>query len=611
MRIISRFKVVAAVLVTVVVLLANAWLLQTTLWRLLDASTWVRQTLDVRLNLSDILAQLINAETGQRGYLLTGEQRYLEPYHRATFGVEQSLEVLRALLQDNFAQVERLGQMDALVQEKLEELATTIEVHANHGDEAARQLVLDDRGKSIMDSIRGAVREMQDTEMALLAEREIAYASAQRNVTVASIGFAVKVLVLIAVLFYFMRREIANRNASTVQIAEYARSLDDSLKELRIERNEIAQLNEASAFLQSCNTLEEVSLLIRGFMQRMFPHHHGGIFTYAASRNQLDRFVHWGARLSGPDHMTPNDCWALRRGQDYFRVTGAATPVCRHLSDAAATASGNERHKVDVDSFCVPLVAHGETLGLLVLVLADPEQQLTQARRDEVQTSAHRLSDFLSRQLGLTLANLKLRESLNEQSIRDPLTNAFNRRYLEVVARTELAQARRSDRPLGVVMLDIDHFKRFNDVHGHLAGDAALVGVATFIQRNIRESDWLFRYGGEEFLLLLRDVDAVEMEHRLNELRHGVANVQLQHGDTVLPHVTMSMGAAVFPTDVDEAVAGTNPEVVLDRLIQLADGALYTAKNSGRNQVRIAGVESVPLALAAMPAADREPAPQA
>nr|WP_252926205.1 GGDEF domain-containing protein [Aliihoeflea sp. 40Bstr573] len=171
-----------------------------------------------------------------------------------------------------------------------------------------------------------------------------------------------------------------------------------------------------------------------------------------------------------------------------------------------------------------------------------------------------------------------MRETLKEQSIRDPLTGVFNRRYLEAVAAKEIAHANRSGRPLAVAMLDVDHFKRFNDLHGHGAGDAALVAVCGYLKANMREGDWIFRYGGEEFVLLLRDADHADAEAKIAELREGISAISLELGGNSLPSITASIGVAVFP----------DHGMTMDALLEGADAALYEAKSGGRNRVSFA-----------------------
>lgn len=200
-----------------------------------------------------------------------------------------------------------------------------------------------------------------------------------------------------------------------------------------------------------------------------------------------------------------------------------------------------------------------------------------------ISADLRRTAELTARQLSLTLANLRLRETLKEQSVRDPLTNAFNRRYLENVGTKEIAQSARTGQVLAAIMLDVDHFKRFNDLHGHQAGDAALVAVASYLQDNIREGDWFFRYGGEEFVLLLRDGQPSDMMCKADELRMGVAALVLEHDGKTLPRVTASMGLAI----------SAGREETLEMLLARADEALYAAKSAGRNRVLQAGDQSV------------------
>lgn len=181
-------------------------------------------------------------------------------------------------------------------------------------------------------------------------------------------------------------------------------------------------------------------------------------------------------------------------------------------------------------------------------------------------------------QLTLALANLQLREQLREQSIRDPLTGLFNRRYMEETLKRELQRANRYQYPIGVVMLDIDHFKQFNDTWGHDGGDAVLRAIGLFLQEHIRGSDVACRYGGEEFILILPDAPLEDTYHRAHELRAGIKDLQIQHNGQQLPTVTTSVGVASFP------VHG----VTIEEVIKVADTALYQAKTGGRDQVVLA-----------------------
>ncbi|MBB1248382.1 GGDEF domain-containing protein [Rhizobium sp. G21] len=200
----------------------------------------------------------------------------------------------------------------------------------------------------------------------------------------------------------------------------------------------------------------------------------------------------------------------------------------------------------------------------------------TAGSEDVDNRDTRRLAEMAARQIGLTLSNIRLRESLRDQSIRDPMTKAFNRRHLETVFEKEMAKAIRYGRPLSIAMLDIDHFKRYNDTHGHQAGDAALIAVTQHIQSKLRESDWLFRYGGEEFLILFSESGSADAAARLDQIRNSVSMLSIANDGVALPHVTISCGAAGLGEDAE----------TFEALVSAADAALYEAKNAGRNQVR-------------------------
>ena len=174
---------------------------------------------------------------------------------------------------------------------------------------------------------------------------------------------------------------------------------------------------------------------------------------------------------------------------------------------------------------------------------------------------------------------IKAREGLRVLSLRDPLTNMFNRRYMEESLEREIRRAMRNGQPLGIMMIDIDHFKQINDTYGHEAGDLVLQALATFFHDNIRGGDIACRYGGEEFLLLFPDAPLDGMRKRADNLRSCAAQLQIiVEGKAVTPP-TLSIGVAVFPDDGETSQA----------VVRAADAALYRAKTSGRDRVVSAG----------------------
>jgi diguanylate cyclase (GGDEF)-like protein len=189
-----------------------------------------------------------------------------------------------------------------------------------------------------------------------------------------------------------------------------------------------------------------------------------------------------------------------------------------------------------------------------------------------------RLAVTVAEQFALALANLRLRETLRGQSIRDPLTGLFNRRYMEETLDRELSRAARERRPLSVILLDIDRFKHFNDTFGHEAGDTVLASLGALLRGASRAGDVACRYGGEEFVLILPAASLADAQRRAEEIREAIRGLRVTHNGRPLEAVRCSMGVAAFPEHGE--VGGA--------LLRAADAALYRAKREGRDQVILA-----------------------
>jgi diguanylate cyclase (GGDEF)-like protein len=164
-------------------------------------------------------------------------------------------------------------------------------------------------------------------------------------------------------------------------------------------------------------------------------------------------------------------------------------------------------------------------------------------------------------------------------SVRDPLTGLFNRRYMEETLNSEVERAQREQTTLGIIMLDVDHFKRFNDTLGHAAGDAVLRGLGELLSRNVRDTDVACRYGGEEFVLVLPGASLEVAKVRADRVREAVEELHIEHNGRTFAVITVSLGVALFPDHGEDGEA----------LLEAADAALYRAKDKGRNQVVTAG----------------------
>src|SRR3989449_2060449 len=266
--------------------------------------------------------------------------------------------------------------------------------------------------------------------------------------------------------------------------------------------------------------------------------------------------------LVGERVFAPEECWALRRGQVHAVEARAPGLVCRHL--------GAWR---DVSYLCVPMMGQGEALGVLHVQsggsLGEGQNRLTDAQQ--------RLAVTAARHIALALANLRLRETLRMQSIRDPLTGLFNRRYMEESLVRELRRAARNQRRLGAIMLDLDKFKVFNDTYGHEAGDTLLRELGGFLRSRTRGEDIACRYGGEEFVVILPDASMEVTQQRAERLREEFKRLNVQQRGRSLGPVTLSVGVAVFPEHGSTA----------EEILRAADHALYQAKAEGRDRVAL------------------------
>jgi len=176
----------------------------------------------------------------------------------------------------------------------------------------------------------------------------------------------------------------------------------------------------------------------------------------------------------------------------------------------------------------------------------------------------------------------KLQEQLRQQALHDPLTGLYNRRYLDEAIERELIRAARNKQPVGIVMCDLDHFKRVNDTHGHLAGDEVLRMFAELLKKHARGSDIVCRFGGEEFVMFLPDMSPAVACQRAGQLRTELAAKRITHGTSVI-QMTASFGVAAFPEHGK----------TMDGLISAVDAAMYQAKEAGRDRVVVASLRTV------------------
>lgn len=515
-------------------------------------SEWVSHTNQVIARIEEIEARLRDAESAQRAYLLTGQADYLAQYLSGKAQLPELFSGIEVLVDDNRAQRQRIVQLRALIDHRLRQTDNTLGIYQAQG-EAAAQAAIGSDARITSSAIRRQVRVMVDAERILLAERATSSnysALLLKGLAIAGIPFGIAVIGMVYVL---MLREIRGRGvAERETIASNAR-LMSTVEELEHTGADLRELSHFASMLQSCVRVEEALELTTQLMERLLPETGGTIYRIRASRDYAEAMAQWGVQaVSSADLLQLEQCWALRRGQSQL-VRGAGDAMrCSHIQPhRGATA-------------CIPLNAQGNQLGILYVSATDGGFL---ARVQLIETAAE--------QLAMALSNLQLQERLRIQSIREPLTGLFNRRYLEESLARELARCERRGLPLAVMMLDVDHFKRFNDTHGHPGGDALLAGFGKLLQGLSRQEDIACRYGGEEFTLILPETGPQAALERAEQIRQAVEGLCIRHLGKDLPTVTVSIGLAFAPEDASD------PE----SLVRLADSALYRAKSRGRNRV--------------------------
>ena len=353
---------------------------------------------------------------------------------------------------------------------------------------------------------------------------------------------------------------------------EIANTQLKALLEEADERNRaMALLNDMVDVLQSCRTTAEAFEAIGHFVPKFFPIDAGALYLLRDSKNLLSSVIVWGQPPPSEEMFPPEDCWAVRGGRVHLVDDPGSALLCKHVTLTGSLATGY---------LCVPLMAQGTSLGIFHIRFLSCA---TQGREAGVLEAKQRLAVAVAENLSLALANLKLRESLQNQAIHDPLTGLYNRRYLEETMDRELHRTKRQQTTLGVVMMDLDHFKDFNDTFGHTAGDALLSALANLITTGIRAEDIACRYGGEEFLLIIPGASLEAVRERAEKLRQEVKALQVKYQDRFLQSATISLGVAIFP---DHGLTAAE-------VIAAADAALYRAKQAGRDRVEIASLNSL------------------
>ena len=358
--------------------------------------------------------------------------------------------------------------------------------------------------------------------------------------------------------FMSIERDISERRRlfDTVTLA---------LEREKARRHERKLLTRASEWFYMADDIAELRMIVPRAMELFFPGGHGALYVYSNSRDTLERSCAWGAER-GPAHLYPGDCWALRRGRAYSFGASSLAFACPHVDD-------------DTEAyFCLPIIALGDTIGLLhICPAADAAAAPPDEGDEETVTESWELAVLLGEQISLALAKIQVQAQLKDRSVKDALTGLWNRRWFDDTIHREIDTCRGQDQPMALIFLDVDHFRKFNDNNGHAAGDEVLRMFGETLAGQSSRAAYPCRIGGEEFAIMCPTQSRHEAATLADAIRAEIARISIPSGGVTLPRVTASAGIAEL--DGTEAAA---------ELMVRADQALYTAKEKGRNRTEIA-----------------------
>jgi len=327
--------------------------------------------------------------------------------------------------------------------------------------------------------------------------------------------------------------------------------------------------------LPACTNRDDLSKVITNFMEQLFPQYSGLVALSQDERGNFRIVTQWGTSPLA-EKLTTVPCHECRMHRQFNQLVLIDQA---DVGDIPSYQAGD----CSVHFTCVPIYG----LGL------DPEStasqkpmlgvlHLYQPNGQPLAPTLLELAQSTTTAISLAMANIELHEMLLEESVRDPLTQVFNRRHLDKVLRQALEEAQIAQSVLSVLMIDVDHFKGFNDIYGHAAGDAVLHNLGQLLLSHTRKSDIACRYGGEEFTVLLPGATLAVAGDRAEQIRQAFADLQVAYDGHFL-QATVSVGVAAYP------MHGSQPTT----LLEMADAALYEAKTQGRDRVVLAEVKPV------------------
>jgi len=509
------------------------------------AQNLVAHTQEVRLTLAGASDQLDRIELNAELYSYVGDKGHLRAAEEASATLGSQVARLNALVLPNSPQQQEAQKLQAAAA-ALTGRVDGLKTHwYSTGNEVA--------------ACRRILTVLQGQESVLLEERDAAAQRENLNDMVRRAIVIVTGAVLILVLFGFLIRDALRSGQFERRLSETNERLRSTVERLEEQAFESRLLIDARDEVALCLDVQQAEESTARYFAELIPGTAGSLCIINNSRQLVETVASWGLVRGGAafEGFAPEGCCALRSGRPRWRRPEQSVLHCAHFSGEPP-----ERY------LCLPVIAHGETLGVVTVECQSLEAAaLTETREESVIS--------LAEMAGMAISGLRLRDRLERQSIRDGMTGLFNRSFMEVALERELHRSARQQKELALMMVDIDHFKQFNDTFGHEAGDVVLRQVAECLRQGVRSEDIVCRFGGEEFVIILPETTTELAMARAETLRRHVEDLALRYHGQPLRQVTISIGLAGAPLNGE----------VADELLRCADGALYAAKRRGRNQV--------------------------
>ena len=525
---------------------ASALFVYNTAKDLLASRDWRDHSQEVLSTLQLTSQRLDRVDLYSRLYLMGKDQADLGSAQSNTIALDTGLIHLIDLVKDNAPQLGRAQAMHNCVLELKRQMTETLTPGM-------------DLQKKVLEC-RDNVSKMQEAERALLTQRTNESQKSIYRSLVAGGSFLIVSLAVVTVLFGFLIRDARRRHILHQQIFNANSQLEVTVLTLQKRAAEAELLMSAREELQLCTTTTQAHEAVVRYSKQLLPAVHAALLMINNSRNMVEISATSESETRLLDGFALDACCGLRSGKPRWRKSGKSEVHCAHFVG-----------KPPQTYLCIPLAAHGDTLGILYIECPTPLIAIDVERNME---GLEELAEIAS----MSIAGLNLRSRLEHQSIRDGLTDLFNRHFMEISLDREVRRASRNKSELSILMLDVDHFKKFNDTYGHEAGDCILREVAETFRQSVRTEDIICRYGGEEFVIILPETSPAAALERAEELRHQVSRMRVRFRSEALGEVTISIGVASYPQSGN----------TLEELLRAADRALYMAKHGGRNQVVVA-----------------------